>query len=174
MEQIDDAEFCDDEGARADRVGSSLTDPARFARLTAEICGTGRTLDLGSGEGWLVGELLQLGIDAIGVDVSHVSVERANNRFPNRFSVASILTLPFRNDEFETVVSINCPEHLAAEDVPRALAEIHRVVRRSALLQIATTPDQENSGYVTVAGRQWWEDQFFQAGFRKAPGVTTP
>jgi len=173
MVQIEDAEFCGDDGARAERVGSPSGDLVRFARLTAEICGTGRTLDLGSGEGWLVGELLQLGIDAIGVDVSHASVERANNRFPNRFSVASILNLPFRNDEFETVVSINCLEHLAAEDVPRALAEIHRVVRRFALLQIATTPDQENSGYLTIEGRQWWEDQFFQAGFRKAPGYYT-
>src|SRR5690606_20789331 len=112
MVQIEDAEFCGDDGARAERVGSPSGDLVRFARLTAEICGTGRTLDLGSGEGWLVGELLQLGIDAIGVDVSHASVERANNRFPNRFSVASILNLPFRNDEFETVVSINCLEHL--------------------------------------------------------------
>jgi len=127
-------------------------------------------LDLGSGEGWSVGELLRLGIDAIGVDVSHVSVKRANNRFPNRFSVASILNLPFMNEEFETVVTINCLEHLAAEDVPRELAEIHRGVRRFALLQIATTLDQENGRYLTVEGRQWWEDHFFQAGFRKAPG----
>lgn len=117
----------DDYWSRADRIGETSSDLVRVADKIVKHCGLGRILDIGSGEGDLVGALLRNGADAHGVDVSSVVVARSNQRIPDRFTCGSVLSLPFSDASFDTLVSTDCLEHLAAEDVPKALAEIHRV-----------------------------------------------
>lgn len=159
----------DDYWSRSDRIGESSGDLVRVAGLVARHYGLGRILDIGSGEGELVGALLRQGNDAYGVDVSSVVVGRSNQRIPDRFACGSVLALPFPDACFDTVVSTDCLEHLAPEDVPRALAEIHRVTKRNVFLQIATIRDRDGHWHLTVEGRAWWEMRCLEAGFRKHP-----
>jgi len=154
---------------RSDRVGESSGDLQKTADEILLACGGGSILDVGSGEGALVGALLDRGANAFGVDVSEVVVARSNQRAPGRFLHGSILTLPFGDEAFDTVVSTDCMEHLAPEDVPNALREIHRVTRRNVFLKIATTEDRDSHWHLTVEGRAWWEARCFEAGFRKHP-----
>ena len=164
------AEAYDDYWSRHDRIESSSCDLKKFAQDVAAICGMGNVLDIGCGEGWLVGEFLKLGIDAKGVDVSNRVVARCNQRFPGRFTCASVLELPFEDGQFDTVVSTDCLEHLKPEDVPIALREIHRVAARFVFLQVATVQDRDGHWHLTVENRAWWEQRCFEAGFRKHPG----
>ncbi len=152
-----------------DRMGESSGDMNRIAEQIVMTCGIGRTLDVGSGEGLLVASLLRRGVDAHGVDVSEVVTARCNSRMPGRFTHGSVLALPFEDASFETVVSTDCMEHLAPEDVPRALTEIHRVASRFVFLQLATTLDRDGHWHLTVEGRAWWEAKCLEAGFRKHP-----
>ncbi len=152
-----------------DRIGESSGDMDRIAEQIVMTCGIGRTLDVGSGEGLLVASLLRRGVDAYGVDVSEVVTARCNNRMPDRFTHGSVLALPFEDASFQTVVSTDCMEHLAPEDVPKALKEIHRVASRFVFLQLATTLDRDGHWHLTVEGRAWWEAKCFEAGFRKHP-----
>lgn len=152
-----------------DRIGESSGDMDRIAEQIVSICGVGCTLDIGSGEGLLVTSLLRRGVEAHGIDVSKVVTARCNKRLPGRFTHASVLALPFGNNSFQTVVSINCIEHLAPEDVPKALKEIRRVAGRYVYLQLATTLDRDGHWHLTVEGRAWWEAKCFKAGFRKHP-----
>lgn len=156
---------------RPDRVGTSSFDsPKPIARQIINICGPGKLLDIGCGMGALVRELLGHGVDAHGVDVSSVVVQEANRLAPGRFVSGSILELPFDNQSFETIVSTDCMEHLAPEDIPAAFAEIRRVGRRHVFLRIATGPDRDNHWHLTIEKRPWWEQMAFAAGFRKHPG----
>lgn len=159
----------DDYWSRADRIGESSGDVEVVADHIVDTCGLGSVLDLGSGEGHLVGALLRRGVDAKGLDVSAVVVERCNERLPGRFLHGSILALPFDDDAFHTIVSTDCMEHLAKEDVPQALSEIFRVAGRYVFLQLATTQDRDGHWHLTVEGRAWWESTCFAAGFRKHP-----
>ena len=152
-----------------DRIGESSGDLDRIAEQIVSTCGVGRTLDIGSGEGLLVASLLRRGVDAHGVDVSEVVTARCNKRLPGRFTHGSVLALPFANASFQTVVSTDCMEHLAPEDVPMALREIHLVADRYVFLQLATTLDRDGHWHLTVEGRAWWEAKCFEAGFRKHP-----
>jgi 2-polyprenyl-3-methyl-5-hydroxy-6-metoxy-1,4-benzoquinol methylase len=152
-----------------DRIGESSGDLARIADQVVDSCGLGPVLDVGAGEGSLVSALLERGIDAHGVDVSAIVVARANRRIPGRFSEGSLLALPFGDSAFQTVVSTDCLEHLAPEDVPAALREIWRVADRYVFLRVATTRDRDAHWHLTVEGRQWWESRCFEAGFRKHP-----
>jgi 2-polyprenyl-3-methyl-5-hydroxy-6-metoxy-1,4-benzoquinol methylase/tetratricopeptide (TPR) repeat protein len=159
----------DDYWKSTDRIGQSSGDMDRIGEQIVMTCGIGRTLDVGSGEGLLVASLLRRGVDAHGVDVSEVVTARCNRRMPDHFTCGSVLELPFEDASFHTVVSTDCMEHLAPEDVPKALKEIHRVASRFVFLRLATTLDRDSHWHLTVEGRAWWEAKCFEAGFRKHP-----
>jgi 2-polyprenyl-3-methyl-5-hydroxy-6-metoxy-1,4-benzoquinol methylase len=155
--------------ANSDRVGESSADMEHTASLLINTCGLGKVLDIGSGEGALVSSLLRKGIDAFGIDVSDVVIDRARTRFGDRFVKGSVLDLPFKSGEFETIVSTDCMEHLAPEDVPQALSEMFRVSSKYVFLQLATTVDRDGHWHLTIERRDWWEQQCFEVGFRKHP-----
>lgn len=140
---------------------------ARMAALIAETCGTGRAIDIGCGQGVLVGELLRQGIDTIGLDVSQVVVERAGARWPGRIVAGSALSIPFPDGHFDTVVSTHCLEHLAPADVAVALREMYRVSSRYVFLQIDAASASDELWRETEEGRAWWETRCLEAGFRK-------
>ena len=73
-------------------------------------------------------------VRAVGVDPAWDSLLRARRRAPSTALVAARAeALPFRAESFETVVSglVLC----SVADPPRALAEIHRVLRRDGTLR---------------------------------------
>jgi SAM-dependent methyltransferase len=169
MGTIDYRAQYDDYWSRSDRIGESSSDLTHLADQIVMHCGLGSMLDIGSGEGQLVAALLRRGADAHGVDVSNVVIARCNKRIPERFTCGSVLALPYLEASFDTVVSTDCMEHLAPDDVPKALAEIHRVAKRYVFLQLATTRDRDGHWHLTVEGRGWWEARCLEAGFRKHP-----
>ncbi|MCG3113611.1 MAG: methyltransferase domain-containing protein [Candidatus Manganitrophus sp. SB1] len=155
---------------RRDRIGESSGNLELTADQIVMICGFGSILDIGSGEGALVAALLRRGLDAYGLDVSRVVVSRCQKRMPGRFSLGSVLYIPFRDSSFHTVVTTDCMEHLTPEDVPKALQEIRRVAGRYVFLKLATIRDRDDHWHLTVEKRAWWEARCFEAGFRKHPG----
>jgi len=159
----------DEYWSKPDRVGETSCDLSSVADLVVLTCGVGGTLDVGSGEGYLVGELLRRGVDAHGIDVSKIVVDRCEARWPGRFQVGSVLDLPYGDQQFQTLVSIDCMEHLSKLDIKRALQEMYRVSSRFVFLQLATTQDRDAHWHLTVEGREWWEERCFEAGFRKHP-----
>lgn len=167
---VDYKSLYDNYWSRPDRWGShSFADAEPIAEQILTSCGPGRILDVGCGMGLLVRTLLRKGIDARGVDVAAQPVARANELAPGRFQTGSILHLPFDDASFDTITSTDCLEHIAEADVPRALAELHRVARRAVFIRVAVTPDRDGVWHLTVRPRHWWEEQFFNAGFSRHP-----
>lgn len=78
-----------------------------------------RVLDAGCGEGVLVEEYAGR-LEIEGVDANYSS-ERVRN--------ASLTELPYANATFDRALCLDVLEHLTFEQQPRALAELHRVVR---------------------------------------------
>jgi ubiquinone/menaquinone biosynthesis C-methylase UbiE len=168
--RVDYANLYDGYWQRPDRFGEhSFSDPQVIVGEVLSAFGSGRMLDVGSGMGWLVRSLLGHGVDAYGLDVSKVAVQHCNEMAPGRFHEGSLLELPFPDQHFDVVVSTDCLEHISEADVPRALAELHRVARNGVYLRLATTPDRDGHWHLTVQKRAWWENQLFAAGFRKHP-----
>src|SRR3569623_704559 len=126
------------------------------AELVIRTCGFGRTLDVGSGEGHLVGEFLKKGLDAYGLDLFGIVVDHARSRWPNRFNQGSVLALPYQDGAFHTLVSSNCLDCLALHDVLAALIVIFRVSSRFVFLQFATSHDDERD-LLTAEGLAWWD-----------------
>lgn len=165
---VDYSEIYNGYWQRPDRMGeSSFDDPAPIARQILATCGAGRILDVGSGMGALVLELLRQGADAYGVDVSTVAVSRCSRHAPGHFFTGSTIALPFPSDSFDTLISTDCLEHLAPSDAALALKEMYRVCRRNLFLRVGTAKDRDDLWHLTVAPRAWWESAAFEIGFRK-------
>ncbi|MDB6111158.1 MAG: hypothetical protein JWR69_2908 [Pedosphaera sp.] len=164
----------DEYWSRADRWGShSFNDPEQIADQILAVCGSGKILDVGFGMGLLVRTFLKRGLDVHGMDVAKRVVEEAEQFAPGRFKAGSILEMPYADAAFETVISTDCLEHIAEADVPKALAELYRVTQRQVYIQLATTQDRDKRWHLTIRDRAWWELHFFEAGFRKHPGIQT-
>lgn len=138
----------------------SFEGPATLARQILSTCGPGRILVTGRGMRALVQGLIKQGADAFGVAEPSEAAAHCNCYAPGRFFAGSILKLPFQYECFDTLISTDCLEHLAPEDVPLALQEMRRVCRHNLFLRIVTGATRK---------RGWWENAAFAAGFRKHP-----
>jgi SAM-dependent methyltransferase len=90
-------------------------------RLCASLLGDGRVLDLGCGTGHSWQELSPR--ETVGVDLEAAALE-GQGRETRR---ADMRALPFAEDSFDSVVSIQSIEHVP--DPERVLAEVARVLR---------------------------------------------
>jgi len=147
--------------------GSNVFDRAAFARKVLAACGTRRVLQIGAGDGALVGALLAQGGDAFGLDDSPMAVAAGNARFPGRFRRHAGLPLPCGDGEFDTVVSAGWIEGLADEEVPIALAEMYRACARYVFLRVPMQSPHAPDPAGPPRDRAWWEKRCFEAGFRK-------
>jgi ubiquinone/menaquinone biosynthesis C-methylase UbiE len=116
---------------------------ARFVQLVAPRPGE-RILDVGIGPGFLTYDLAPMvgerGLVA-GVDSSAVMVElakkRCEGRGPCAFQLGDATELPFDAASFDAVTSTQVYEYVA--DMPRALAEVRRVLRPNGRVFILDT-----------------------------------
>ncbi len=140
-----------------------------FAKTVMLLCGISSVLDVGSGNGGLVRELLLAGVDAHGVDVSKVAVEYANSRMPERFTLGCATALPVEDLSVSTVIASLICEYLRPEEISLALAQFYRVSRRYLILRIQTKRADAQSLSHIERDRAWWETECLKAGFRKHP-----
>ena len=104
-----------------------------------------RVLDVGCAKGFLVKDLRDLGIDAYGVDISKYAIEHCHPEVQEFLQVSDARNLPFRDGDFDLVLSINTIHNLDREDVMKALKEMMRVSNKNCFVQVDSyiTPDDK-------------------------------
>lgn len=88
-----------------------------------------RVLDVGCGKAFLLYELTQVvpGLEVAGIDISEYAIEHAKAEVKPFLQVASVVDLPFEDQHFDLVYSINTLHNLHNYDLERALRELERV-----------------------------------------------
>lgn len=123
-------------------VGDYRVSPVH--RAAARIVGAGpgmRTLDVGCGEGELVGLLAATGAEASGVDFLPRAVEVARVRVPTgKFEVAPATALPFTGETFGAVTALGVIGYLGEADRLTFLAEVRRVLVPGGKLVLRVSP----------------------------------
>ena len=95
-----------------------------------------RILDVGCAKGFLVKELLMLGVDAYGIDVSHYAIKNCEPEVIGRLHLGSADNLPFPNNSFSAVLSINTIHNLDKPRCITALKEIERLAPGRGFVQV--------------------------------------
>jgi SAM-dependent methyltransferase len=106
----------------------------RFARE----CARGRVIDVGCGPGHVGRFLADLGLDVTGLDLSPAMIDIAHKlNVGMRFDVGDMRHLDFRDGEVVGIVAFYSLIHIARNDVPAVLRELHRVIARDGKLLLA-------------------------------------
>jgi SAM-dependent methyltransferase len=101
-----------------------------------------RVLDVACGEGYGTAVLAEIATSAIGVDIDAPTIARAQSTYAGRvnlsFATGSVTALPLADGALDVAVSFETIEHLAADDQPRMLAELARVLTADGLLVLSS------------------------------------
>jgi ubiquinone/menaquinone biosynthesis C-methylase UbiE len=104
-----------------------------------------RVLDVGCAKGFLVKDLLAAGIDAYGVDVSEYALMNCEPEVIGRLQIGSAEKLPFPDESFAAVLSLNTIHNLARPACITAIQEIERLAPGKGFIQVDSyrTPEQK-------------------------------
>ena len=116
-----------------------------------------RVLDVGCGKGFLVKDLMKVcpGLEVFGIDISEYAVMNCEPEVIGRLHLGNALRLPFPNQSFDLVLSINTVHNLDRAGCVQALKEIERLAPGRAYIQV--------DAYRNPAERKIFEDWMLTA-----------
>ncbi|MDO8423082.1 MAG: class I SAM-dependent methyltransferase [Parvibaculum sp.] len=105
---------------------------AKVAKAMADHYGIkpgDKILDIGCGKGFLIYDFTQVvpGVEVQGIDISSYAIENVVDGVKDRVQVGHANKLPYADNEFDLVFSINTFHNLHAYDLDAALREMERV-----------------------------------------------
>jgi ubiquinone/menaquinone biosynthesis C-methylase UbiE len=106
-----------------------------------------RVLDIGCAKGFLVKDLLSVcpGLEAFGLDISEYALMKCEPEVVGRLHLGNATKLPFPDDSFAAVISLNTVHNLERGELITALKEIERVAPGRGFVQVDSyrTPEQK-------------------------------
>ncbi|ABS77177.1 methyltransferase [Coxiella burnetii] len=107
-----------------------------------------RVLDIGCAKGFLVKDFMKAcpGLEAYGIDISEYALMNCEPEVVGRLHLGNADHLPFPDNSFDVVISLNTVHNLPRERVIIALREIQRVSGGKAYIQVDSyhTPEQKS------------------------------
>lgn len=132
-------------------------------------------LDVGCAKGFMLHDMAALipGITVKGVDVSAYAIEHAIDDMRPHVQVADARALPFPDDSFDVVISVNTIHNLERDDCGKALQEIERVSRGGAFITVDAYRNEEereamfawNLTAKTIMSVDEWKTFFDEVGY---------
>jgi len=100
---------------------------------------------VGCAKGFMLHDLAELipGITVKGVDISQYAIENAMADMKSYVRVANANQLPFPDNSFDVVISINTVHNLDKEACGKALQEIERVSRGKSFITVDAYRNEE-------------------------------
>jgi len=117
-----------------------------------------KVLEIGCGLGFLLHELQERNIDAIGIDVSEWAIRHAMYApWDLHMIVASGANLPFKDKSFDLVFSMDVLEHIPSTLIPQLIADCSRVGRFNLhLISVEPLDRDKDKTHVTMMPIEWW------------------
>lgn len=132
-------------------------------------------LDVGCAKGFMLYDFTQLipGISVSGVDVSSYAIENSIQSIRSHLQVADARQLPFADNSFDLVISINTIHNLEKEDLVQALREIERVSRGQSFITVDAYRNEEEKELMyawnltakTILHVDEWKALFKEVGY---------
>ena len=132
-------------------------------------------LDVGCAKGFMLKDfsILIPGISIFGVDISTYAIENSLPDIKPFLKVADAKSLPFADNEFDLVISINTVHNLELDDCAKALQEIERVSKIGAFITVDAYRNEEekermmawNLTAKTIMSVNQWKQFFSDIGY---------
>ena len=132
-------------------------------------------LDVGCAKGFMLYDLTLLipNMTVSGIDISEYAIENAVEEIKPFVSVANATSLPYEDNSFDVVISINTVHNLEREDCAKALQEIERVSKGKSFITVDAYRNEEekrrmfdwNLTAKTIMSVEEWEIFFNEIGY---------
>lgn len=95
-------------------------------------------LDVGCGKGFMLVDFVKAipGVKVFGIDLSDYAIGNSHELVKEKLLVANSLALPFKDNSFDLVISINTIHNLDQEGCIKSLQEIERVKKRCSYVVV--------------------------------------
>ena len=99
---------------------------------------TSSLLDVGCAKGFMLFDFarLILGISIKGIDISEYAIRHSKSEVRDHLQIADAQNLPFDDNSFDAVISVNTVHNLDTEGCANALREIERVSRGKSFITV--------------------------------------
>lgn len=134
-----------------------------------------RVLDVGCAKGFLVKDLMKVcpGLEVYGLDISEYAMMHCEPEVVGRLHLGSADRLPFPDNSFQAVISLNTIHNFTRPDAIRAVREIERLAPGRGFIQVDSyrTPEQRElflSWVLTAKFHDYpdeWIKLFKEAGY---------
>jgi SAM-dependent methyltransferase len=131
-----------------------------------------KILDVGCGKGFLLHDftLVVPGVEVYGIDVSPYAIANAKEEVRNRLQVGNATKLPWPDQHFDLVFTLNTLHNLHCYDLDPALREIERVGRKNKYICVESYRNETEKAnllywqvtceaFNTPEEWQWWFNQ---------------
>lgn len=128
-----------------------------------------KILDIGCGKGFLLYDFTQVcpGVEIKGIDISRWALEHAKEEVKPFLEHGSAVKLPYADDEFDLVVSINTLHVLYCYDFYAALKEMERVGKKNKYMCVESWRNEDEKAnllywqftcemFCTPQEWEWW------------------
>ena len=133
-------------------------------------------LDVGCAKGFMVNDFIEQipGIKIKGIDISEYAIKNAKEEVKNKLNVANANNLPYEDNSFDYIISINTIHNLELNECKKALREIQRVSKISSFITVdAYNTDEEkkrmfewNLTAKTIMSVEGWRKVFDEVGYK--------
>lgn len=120
-----------------------------------------KVLDIGCAKGFLVKDLVELGIDAYGLDISEYALKNCSPEIVDRLKFGNALNLPYQNNFFDVALSINTFHNFSKKNVIKAIKELERVSLGKGFIQV--------DSYKSLEGKKLFEEWVLTAKYHDYP-----
>lgn len=132
-------------------------------------------LDVGCGKGFMLYDFRNIipQINVRGIDISEYAIENSLPEIKDCLSVANAINLPFENNSFDFVISINTIHNLEIDECAKALKEISRVSRVGSFITVDAYRNEEEKELMyawnltakTIMSVNDWKNFFKKNGY---------
>ena len=95
-------------------------------------------VDVGCAKGFLVKDLMSVcpGLEVFGIDISEYAVKNCEKEAVGRLHLGNAINLPFPDNSFDCVISLNTIHNFRKNDVIKMLKEIKRLSPKKSFVQV--------------------------------------
>lgn len=132
-------------------------------------------LDVGCAKGFMVYDLMRLipGINAKGIDISDYAINNSLESVKEFIQVANANDLPFDDNSFDVVISINTVHNLDIDGCAKSLQEIERVAKMGAFITVDAYRNEDEKERMfawnltgkTIMSTSEWVNFFDEVGY---------
>jgi SAM-dependent methyltransferase len=132
-------------------------------------------LDVGCAKGFMLNDIAKAieGISLKGIDISEYAIANSIEDMQQNLLVANAIDLPFDNNSFDVVISINTIHNLEKDELALALQEIERVSKGKSFITVDAynSEDEKERMYAwnltakTIMSTDEWVSFFNDVGY---------